>query len=822
MMKKVTFLVIFISLFINGLVFSQTENPYADFEVPELQTHKEYSKNFNPSTFKEKILYNCMVDLINAARAQYTYAAPLSHIVMMDSTAQMQADYQARKEEKTAEGESPYKTTDQRLRKYGLTPYAEELVSKAKSNRGIEEYSYYDICMEWLKPILRNMKLAQVLLDKKYCYIGFGHANDQYMKNVYASIILGNDRTLNPGKNMKTVDNQVLYSKKLYGLKPFDLKVCQKCNNDMRLEVLSQCIQIQRDEVYFVYDDYKYMKKLIGKEGDAIALDFIQENQYECGAENIIDNNRVNRGFMTKPITFEELLARNEVADKKSTKISAIIATIPAELDRDYFDFDINVILVKEGKYACRTILKKKVECNNAYYDEKISFLKDEISIPTTGDWLPAVEQGQLEIKIPLTSPTKTDFSPEEVASYVQQLDEPSYKIDKVEVIMVNSIEKFNDPAQQKLQKKRGESLANAIKGKYGAGLPVTISYEDSWEEFKKELVYSAEYYDLTLFGKENAVSQLTADKGKIAKEIEKDYLSKQRFAKVIFHVTYNVEGKNEQDFVVYKFNKSLAQGKTQLAMAIQKYIIKQVEEHNYNSNVVKKMKIPVKKANQAMLNNKIYLQCITGSPVSNAMCTEMDDYYKLDVNNRILEYNKMLCDMKNLTLTSTADVANKQANIDKFYAYPTISKEKVNSLNMSFQLKVLEYLKTVPKTTENLTLADNTYAKIKTVRNPKLDSWQEAYHLAAIFIRNNDYAYALSLMDPFILDGDDVSDDFIFAYVSIGGYKEDSYLSGNYAKAVEMAAQRDKARLCALFEKMSMCILDNRNVKKVFCKDCK
>ena len=205
---------------------------------------------------------------------------------------------------------------------------------------------------------------------------------------------------------------------------------------------------------------------------------------------------------MTKPVTFEELLARNEVADKKSNKISAIITTIPAELDRDYFDFDINVILIKDGKYACRTILKKKVECNNAYYDQKITFLKDENSIPTTGDWLPAVEQGKLEIRIPLTSPSKTTFSPEEVATYVQQLDEPSYKIDKVDVIMVNSIEKFDDPAQKKLQQKRGESLANAVKGKYGAGLPVTISYEDSWEEFKKDLVYSADYYDLTLFGK--------------------------------------------------------------------------------------------------------------------------------------------------------------------------------------------------------------------------------------------------------------------------------------------------------------------------------
>lgn len=181
-----------------------------------------------------------------------------------------------------------------------------------------------------------------------------------------------------------------------------------------------------------------------------------------------------------------------------------------------------------------------------------------------------------------------------------------------------------------------------------------------------------------------------------------------------------------------------------------------------------------------------------------------------------------MACDMKNMTFTSTADIITKQANIDRFYSYPTVPKEKVNSLNMSFQLKILEYLKTVPATTENQTLADNTYAKIKTIRNPKLDSWQEAYYLASIFINNNDYAYALSLMDPFILDGDNVSDDFIFAYVSIGGYKEDSYLSGNYTKAVQLAAQRDKARLCALFDKMSMCILDNRIVKNTFCKECK
>lgn len=821
-MKKVTLFIVFISLFTSGLVFAQTENPYADFNPVNLQTHKDYSKNFNPSTFKPKVLYNCMIDMINSARAQYTYAAALSSIVMMDSTAQMQASYQARKEEKGVIGESPYKTTEQRLRKYGLTPYAEELVAKAKSTRGNEEYSYYDLCMEWIKSILRNAKTAQVLLDKKYCYVGFGHDNDQYMKNVYCSIILGNDRTLNPGKNQLSADNTVLYSKNRYGLKPFDLKECQKCNEDMRLEVLSQCIQVQRDEVYFVYDDYKYMKKLIGKEGDAIALDFIQENQYSCDAENIIDNSRVNRGYMTKPVTFEDLLARNEVADKKSNKISAIITTIPKELDRDYFNYDINVIVVKDGHYACRTILKKKVECNNAFYDEKIVFLKDENTIPTTGEWVPASEDAVLEVKIPFPSASKVDFSPEEIASYVNQLDESAYKINKVDVIVVNSMDKINDAAAQKIQKKRGDNLEKAIKGKYGSSLPVTVTYGDSWEEFKKDLVYSAEHYDLTLFGKENAIEQLTMEKGKIAKELEKDYLSKHRFARIKLYVTYQTEGKNEQDYTVHKFNKVIAQGNVPLAMAIQKYIIKEVENHNYNSNAVRNMKIPVKKANQVLLNNKIYMQCLTGAPVSNGMCSEMDDYYKLDVNNRILEYNKMLCEMKDLTFANTTEIANKQANIEKFYSYAQISKEQVNNLNMSFQLKVLDYLKNQPKTTENLTLATNTYAKIKAVRNPKLDSWQEAYKLASIFIGNNDYAYALSLMDPFILDGDDVSDDFIFAYVSIGGYKEDSYLSGNYAKAVKMAAERDKARLCALFEKMSMCILDNRNVKKVFCKECK
>ena len=117
--------------------------------------------------------------------------------------------------------------------------------------------------------------------------------------------------------------------------------------------------------------------------------------------------------------------------------------------------------------------------------------------------------------------------------------------------------------------------------------------------------------------------------------------------------------------------------------------------------------------------------------------------------------------------------------------------------------------------------LTAGTFAKIKEIRNPKMDSWKNAYKLASYFVKQHDYMYAISLMNPF-LDDATISEDFIFSYVSIGAHREEAYLSGLYTKAVQLAKEKNAARLCGLFEKLPACVLENADVKKLICKECK
>ncbi|MEG1556315.1 MAG: CAP domain-containing protein, partial [Bacteroidales bacterium] len=331
MIKKITFLLITIILSVNNLAFSQIDNPYLDFNPEELKNNKNYTKNFNPGNFDQKILYNCMIDMINLARLEYAFVGPLKHNISLDSTAQMQADFQAKKDEKTEFNEPPYRTTYFRLKKFGFTNNGIELVSKAKASLGALEYSYYDLCVELIKPILKNLKQARLLLDKQYTYIGFGYETDTYMRSMYASFILGNDRTFNDGKPSPT-EKELPYTKGKGNLQLYDPQICQKCNEDKNLEVLSEYIQVKGNDVYLVCDDHKSLKRLIGKDGDAIVLDFVQHSQYNCDG-NVLDNDRAHRGFITKPIIFEKIIAANEIADKKSTKLSAKIAVTPEMMD---------------------------------------------------------------------------------------------------------------------------------------------------------------------------------------------------------------------------------------------------------------------------------------------------------------------------------------------------------------------------------------------------------------------------------------------------------------------------------------------------------
>lgn len=197
-----------------------------------------------------------------------------------------------------------------------------------------------------------------------------------------------------------------------------------------------------------------------------------------------------------------------------------------------------------------------------------------------------------------------------------------------------------------------------------------------------------------------------------------------------------------------------------------------------------------------------------------------MRKVYALDNTNQTAGFNINVAELYTYSFSEIADITKMQTAIDRLYTLPQLPKEKVNSLNLEWQFKIIDYLTSRPSTLEIANLLTATYTKIKTIRNPKLDSWQNAYKLASYFVKNNDYLFALELMDPFLEDGS-ITEDFLFSYVSIGAHRPETYMSGLFTQSVSMASLKNVQRLCAMFDKLPISVFDNLEVKQTVCKTC-
>lgn len=819
MIKKLFFSTLTILLLFNGLVISQTVNPYADFAAPELKENKKYAQNFNPGNYNSQILYDCMSDLINYARKKYFYLEPLKHDLDFDSTAAMQATYQATKNERTDVNVAPYKTTFYRLKKYGLSHRGIEIVIKGRATLGVQEYTYYDLCMELLLPIMKNVKQSKQLLDKQYTYIGFACEPDPLMKMMYGSIILGNDRTFQVYK-ASPLDKNLPITKGKGGLEYYDESLCRKCLEDNSLEVLSDMISIDKEgSVYLECDDAKVLRKLIGREGDGIVLDFILNSQYDC-QDMVIDNDKIFRGTVSRPITYDFIIEGNEITEKNN-KVKTIIAKVPVSIDLSD-DFFINILYVKDDNVVCRTIFKKTIEAHNVKSNDKVNFLKDENTIATPGEWVATSEKGSYEVIVPFVIPNKNVYTLADFDSLLMQggTSLPPFRIDNIEIISCNSLDQLSNPTHQKNLKTRAESIKKALGVKY-PGIPLTTSIGDSWTQFQAEIVKDEVHYYLGLLTKDEVIKKLRENNNEIAKDLEKNYLAKQRFAKIVFHVTFLIDGPNEQEFVLHKFKNAIDQNNLPLAMSIQKYIIRQVENQRYKNFSAEKLYVPETKQFVPFLTNNLYLQYYQAPILDEKMVIKSKRAFNLDSKNPVSIYNFVLSDVFGTPITSTAQIVKFQADIDKLYTIAAIPQDRINNLNMEFQIRIIDYLLTAPKNSENNTLNVATYAKIKAIRNPVMDSWEAAYKLANIFIKGGDYDYAIEIMTPF-LDNSRISEDFLFAYISLTGHKEEYFMSSLFSKAVKLAELRNPKYLCVLLDKLSPCIYDNEQVRKISCDFCK
>ena len=374
--KTTTLILTSILLFCNYLCFSQSHSPYIDIIVENSSKYKTFQKNFNPLKYDPTIVNNCLITMLNDLRQQLYGCTPLTRLPLLDSVALMQAEFQGEYDKLTDQNIAPLQYTAQRLKNYGLTAQGDEYVSKGKAHQGDKDYSYYDLCIELLKPLFKTTQGAiPAILSPQYTIYGFGCAINKSMNFVYISVIMGNDLTIQTFNSLGSKQKNLPISKGYAGLRFYDAEVCKKCAADNSLEQIYDMLYWNEDgNVFLESDDAKWAKKLLAKAGKYMVLDFIQKEQYNCRNPQV-DHNKPFRGLVSKPILVTKIIDSND-STVKSNLFHAKIGAIPPQIELTKA-IDINLLLLSDKKHVCRTLIKKNVNTIKIA-DEQINALIQE------------------------------------------------------------------------------------------------------------------------------------------------------------------------------------------------------------------------------------------------------------------------------------------------------------------------------------------------------------------------------------------------------------------------------------------------------------
>ena len=190
----------------------------------------------------------------------------------------------------------------------------------------------------------------------------------------------------------------------------------------------------------------------------------------------------------------------------------------------------------------------------------------------------------------------------------------------------------------------------------------------------------------------------------------------------------------------------------------------------------------------------------------------------KFEPTNPVLQYNKVFCELKS---DSNAGNAEHQAKIQETIdgLYGKLDSNYVNGLNIEWQFKIMEILDTAENADAKI---DACIAKIKSFYNIKDASWQNALKLSYVFSRAKDFRYASTVLEPY-LSKPDVTEGFVFMYISLASRLPEKYYSRTFARALQIAKEKNPTRYCKLFGEpfMTFQVLENPEVKKTYYGSC-
>lgn len=569
--------------------------------------------------------------------------------------------------------------------------------------------------------------------------------------------------------------------------------------------------KIDRNNIYFAFNDLKWFKSLFQNPYDGLATDIVTKNQYSCDTDKEFEQ---IRGTLLKPIYKNNLLKGIETLQKGQYRVK--IGSLAPKFQIK--EIEVNVSFL-QSKCLCQYL--NTYNLNSYDYDLlDMGMFLDSVSynnskrIDSLNNY--AIKYKKMDFIIPFEK-NKSTFLPLDIKPLYDSLSLTDFNIKKIDVKAYSSIE-GSFASNAVLQEKRSNSIIEALQSFQKPTIETMVSTSENWVEFLND-IEDTEFDFLKTLSKNEIKRQITGD---MALKMEK-FLKNHRKALITLYldkIDYYQEFSGEQ--LITAFNSAIAEENFMRASELQNALFDKLRKKEADPDVLNKMVIPRQRKFADFFNSNSAFR------YENETNDMIKAYYEFQ------ELKKWFPDNKKITYNLTALALRFNHKYQGSPIEPNVWKKIIALEVMGIDNKLIDRMKVNYHITHSAKLFRelkfdekdksvefilNTY---KNISLSALDYLSLAQYVTFYYDINT----AIELLEPQV-NKINIDKNLVFYYLNLTLIDDAFVERSEYLKIMLNAINLDKKRFCKLFNPswkggVTFQLLDNTFLKATYCENCK
>ena len=611
-----------------------------------------------------------------------------------------------------------------------------------------------------------------------------------------------------------------LWANHLYGQKgaPYDIKDAgadykKKCESCLKMieskpQEVGFSVKDDGEYIYFLTNDHEWLFQLLDGNNDGIAIDIVTKNQFKCGSKNSYNENALYKGYLLPPLYKKDLEKLGEIHDRGYYKVA--VGKLPPQFRNRQVEYNI---LFLDNKYNC-------------YYQSFYNIEGTKWELLETGLFVDTLQNlsdidksiilnKRFKFEIPFEK-NKYDYQESDIRPVYDSLQLYNYDIKSLTIEAYTSVEGSKE-INEELQEKRANSIVKALESFQQHDIEKEIITAENWVDFFND-IKGTPFDQWGRWNKSKIKQELVNDNLDRMEPILSNhrkailYLSLEK--KVDYHFTSEEE-------VVKLFDEAVAKEDVQAALDIQKAAYYHVQNELLPETLIDKLEIPQTSIFGPVYNNSVVYKYTYAPQKINHAIAEFKKLHELLPDNPRVLYNLVSLQLKALSYNDPLVDQKQVLSSIKELEDTDLDESLTDRLNINYGIIRSEQLELQKKYKERTEMVKSIYY----IYSSTDLSAEDALSLAKYFVSYYQYAWAMSLLEPYIQQID-TSEDLLFYYINLTIIHDDMVKSESYRSLLINAANKDKDRFCKLFDSsidggITFQLLTKKRLKDQYCDSC-